>query len=129
MNTAPEAHRHLTKLTELDDIDAYLHMFEVIAKREVWLKKDWAKIITPFLTGESQQAYFALKAPKNDDYEALKSEILARVGLSPVSAAQQFNTWSFDDGSPVQSQSYSSCREGGHREIAARTSTAPPGAI
>lgn len=42
-----------TKLTDLDDIKAYLHTFEVIARREAWNKTDWVRILTPFLTGEA----------------------------------------------------------------------------
>lgn len=63
-----------------DNIDAYLHTFEVIAKREVWTIADWVKIIAPFLSGESQRAYYAVETPHNDDHEALKREILARWG-------------------------------------------------
>lgn len=62
-------HHHLTKLSNLDGIDAYLHTFEVIERREIWPKSDWVKIIAPFLTRESQWAYFALEAPHNDDYD------------------------------------------------------------
>ncbi|MGL5295076.1 MAG: hypothetical protein ACRC9V_15200, partial [Aeromonas sp.] len=51
------AHQLLTKLTAQDDIEAYLHTFEVVATREVWNKSEWARILAPFLTGEAQQAY------------------------------------------------------------------------
>ncbi|XP_073784003.1 uncharacterized protein [Danio rerio] len=98
------AHHHLTKLSDLDDIDAYLHTFEVIAEREGWLKENWARMLAPFLTGEAQRAYFSLETPKNEDYKALKKEILARMGLSTISAAQQFSQWSYDEKQPVRTQ-------------------------
>ncbi|XP_056313748.1 uncharacterized protein LOC130229132 [Danio aesculapii] len=98
------AHQHLTKLSDLDDIDAYLHTFEVIAEREKWPEEEWAKLLAPFLTGEAQRAYYSLEAPKNDDYGALKKEILARVGLSAISAAQQFAIWTYDEKTPVRTQ-------------------------
>lgn len=98
------SHRHLTKLTDLDDIEAYLHTFEVIAVREAWNKTDWVQILAPFLTGEAQRAYFALQAPANADYEALKAEILARVGISPINAAHQFQAWTFHEEEPVRAQ-------------------------
>lgn len=46
----------------------------------------------------------SLEAAQNEDYEALKREILAQVGLSPVSIAQQFTTWTFNDSTPVCAQ-------------------------
>ncbi|XP_073763463.1 uncharacterized protein [Danio rerio] len=98
------AHHHITKLSDLDDIDAYLHTFEVIAERECWPKENWARMLAPFLTGEAQRAYFALETPQNEDYKALKKEILARMGLSTISAAQQFSQWSYDEKQPVRTQ-------------------------
>ncbi|KAI7789534.1 hypothetical protein IRJ41_013900 [Triplophysa rosa] len=98
------AHQLMTKLTAQDDIEAYLHTFEVIATREAWDKAEWAKILAPFLTGEAQRAYVALQPPASEDYDALKREILARLGLSPISAAQQFHQWSYEDQVPVRAQ-------------------------
>ncbi|XP_073787852.1 uncharacterized protein [Danio rerio] len=106
------AHKFITKLSDLDDIDAYLHTFEVIAERERWPKESWARMLAPFLTGEAQRAYFALETPKNDDYKALKKEILARMGLSNISAAQQFSQWSYDDKQPVRTQAANLSRLG-----------------
>ncbi|XP_073809816.1 uncharacterized protein [Danio rerio] len=106
------AHRFITKLSDLDDIDAYLHTFEVIAERERWPKESWARMLAPFLTGEAQRAYFALETPKNDDYKALKKEILARMGLSNISAAQQFSQWSYDDKKLVRTQAANLSRLG-----------------
>lgn len=37
-------------------------------------------------------------------YATLKAEILARLGLSPVTAAQQFNAWSYTPGVLPQAQ-------------------------
>ncbi|MGL5294269.1 MAG: hypothetical protein ACRC9V_10970 [Aeromonas sp.] len=84
------AHHLLTKLTDQDDVEAYLHTFEVIANREAWDKSEWVKILAPFLMGEAQQAYYALPAAVTEDYDVLKAEILTRMGLSTVSAAQLF---------------------------------------
>ncbi|KAI7815003.1 hypothetical protein IRJ41_025378 [Triplophysa rosa] len=98
------AHFHLTKLSDQDDVEAYLHIFEVIATREAWDKSEWARILAPFLTGEAQRAYYSLQAPASEDYEALKREILARVGLSPVTAAQQFQEWMYNEAAPIRAQ-------------------------
>lgn len=86
------------------DIEAYLHTFEVIASREAWEKEQWAHILVPFLTGKVQQAYFSLQPPQNDDYDILKGEILARIGLSLVCAVQQFHQWMYDERTPVLAQ-------------------------
>ncbi|MGL5295033.1 MAG: hypothetical protein ACRC9V_14960 [Aeromonas sp.] len=77
------AHHMLVKMTELDDVEAYLQMFKVTAVREVWDKEQWAHILAPLLLGEPQQAYYALPANRIDDYDLLKAVILARVGLTP----------------------------------------------
>lgn len=54
--------------------------------------------------GEAQQAYFSMPAPANTDYVDLKREILARVGISPVNAAQQFHEGTFQYAEPVRAQ-------------------------
>ncbi|KAI7799815.1 hypothetical protein IRJ41_012432 [Triplophysa rosa] len=94
----------MTKLTAQDDIEAYLHTFEVIATREAWDKAEWVKILAPFLTGEAQRAYVALQPLASEDYDALKREILARLGISPISVAQQFHQWSYEEQVPARAQ-------------------------
>ncbi len=102
--SSAKAHQCLVRLTEHDDIEAYLHTFEVIAGREGWVKEEWACIIAPFLTGEAQRAYYSLQAPRNENYDELKTEILARVGLTPMCAAQQFFQWTYDERKTVRTQ-------------------------
>ncbi|MGL5294258.1 MAG: hypothetical protein ACRC9V_10915 [Aeromonas sp.] len=84
------AHHFLTKLTDQDDVEAYLHTFEVIATREAWDKSEWVKILAPFLTGKAQQAYYALPPAVTEDYGVLKAEIHARMGLSAVKCSATF---------------------------------------
>ncbi|XP_026116332.1 uncharacterized protein LOC113094960 [Carassius auratus] len=99
-----QAHQHLTKLNDQDDVEAYLHTFEVIATREAWEKERWAQLLAPFLTGEAQRAYYSLPPPRNEDYDALKKEILARVGLSPMCAARHFQQWTYDEHLTIRAQ-------------------------
>ncbi len=99
-----KAHQILVRLTVHDDIEAYLHTFEVIVAREGWMKEEWARIIAPFLTGVAQRAYYSLQAPRNERYDELKAEILARVGLSPMCAAQQFFQWTYAERKTVRTQ-------------------------
>ncbi len=83
------AHQLLTKLTSQDDLEAYLHMFEVVARREGCDQAEWAQLLAPLLTGKPIQVYNSLSAVSANDYAILKTEILARVGLSPICAAQK----------------------------------------
>ncbi len=46
--------------------------------------------------GKPQQAYFSMSASQADSYDELRKEILARVGLSPIAAAQLFRAWEYN---------------------------------
>uniref|UniRef100_A0A8C1NT83 Gypsy retrotransposon integrase-like protein 1 n=2 Tax=Cyprinus carpio TaxID=7962 RepID=A0A8C1NT83_CYPCA len=89
-------------------------MFETVAVREAWPKEDWARIIAPLLTGEAQHAYFALPPELSTSYKDLRKEILGRMGLSPISAAQLFNEWTFDPRQPARAQAASLSRLAQH---------------
>jgi len=94
----------LPRMTEQDDPEAFLHTFEVVARRGGWEKSEWVQKLAPLLTGEPQQVYFSLPPPHLDDYDFLKKEILAQVGLSPVCAAQKANDWVYDAQVPIRMQ-------------------------
>ncbi len=98
------AHQLLTKLTSQDDVEAYLHTLEVVARREGWDQAEWAQLLAPLLTGEPQRVYYSLPAVSANDYAILKTEILARVGLSLICAAQKFHDWAFDPRVPIREQ-------------------------
>ncbi len=59
-------------------------------------------MLAPLLTGEPQQAYFSMPTNLNDSYDELRKEILARVGLSPISAAQLFHAWEYNSRVPAR---------------------------
>ncbi len=82
-------HQLLTELTSQDDLEAYLHTFEVVARREGCDQAEWAQLLAPLLTGEPIRVYNSLSAVFTNDYAILKTEILARVDLSPICAAQK----------------------------------------
>ncbi len=88
-----QAAQLLPKMTTHDDVEAYLQMFENTATAEGWDPEVWARALAPLLTGEPQRAYFSLPTTIAGSYGEVKREILARVGLSPVCAAQQFADW------------------------------------
>ncbi len=86
-----QATQLLPKMTAHDDVEAYLQMFENTAITEGWNPDDWARALAPLLMGESQRAFFSLPITTAERYEDVKREILARVGLSPLCAAQYFH--------------------------------------
>ncbi len=90
----------LPKMTDHDDVEAFQQMFENAAVREGWESQDWMRL----LTGEAQRAYFALPSAVSDTYSELKKEILARLGLSPVCAAQYFHDWAYKPHLPARAQ-------------------------
>ncbi|KAL1250905.1 hypothetical protein QQF64_018701 [Cirrhinus molitorella] len=94
----------LPKMTANDDVENYLQMFENVATREGWAREDWARLLAPLLTGEAQRPYFSLSADASEKYEELKQEILARMGLSPICAAQQFHEWEYKPRVPARAQ-------------------------
>ncbi|XP_067305997.1 uncharacterized protein [Pseudorasbora parva] len=99
-----QATRLLPKMTADDDVEAFLQVFENTATREAWAEDDWARALAPLLTGEAQRAYFSLPLETAEDYNKVKREILARLGLSPVCAAQQFHEWEFKPRVPARAQ-------------------------
>ncbi|XP_050984340.1 uncharacterized protein LOC127176618 isoform X2 [Labeo rohita] len=99
-----QAARLLPKLTPHDDIEAFLQMFEITAVAEDWPQEDWARALAPLLSGEAQRAYFSLPALSAERYEDVKREILGRMGLSPVCAAQLFAEWEYKPRLPARAQ-------------------------
>ncbi len=61
-----KAHQLLVRLTDQDDVEAYLHTFEVIATREGWVRDKWARLIAPFMTGKCNEPIILYKAPETN---------------------------------------------------------------
>ncbi len=94
----------LPKLTAHDDVEDFLQIFENTAIREGWEREDWARLLVPLLTGETQRAYFAMPSLVSDKYIELKKEILTRLGLYPVCAAQYFHDWEYKSRLPARTR-------------------------
>ncbi len=99
-----QAAKLLPKMTPHNDVEAYLQMFETTATSKGWHPDDWARALAPLLTGEAQRAYFALPAASASQYVEVKKEILARLGLSPICAAQYFHEWEYKPRLPACAQ-------------------------
>ena len=80
----------LAKLTEQDDIEAYLTVFErtMCAYKEE--RSRWSYMLAPQLTGRAQKAFAAMEAERSGDYDALKDAILTRYDINEEAYRQRF---------------------------------------
>ena len=80
----------VTKLTEADDIEAYLTTFERLMKAYEVPPERWTYKLAPQLVGNAQQAYVAMGADEAADYRKLKEAILQRYDINEESYCQRF---------------------------------------
>ena len=96
-----------SKLTERDDIEAYLTTFERIMVVHGVDRSRWAYKLAPELTGKAQLAYAAMDTAASGDYEELKAAILRRYDINEETYRQRFRAASRKEGET-------------HRELATR---------
>ena len=82
----------LTKLTEQDDIEAFLTTFERMMGVFGIEKKRWAFKLAPQLTGKAQKAFAAMEEGEASDYDQLKKAILKRYNISGETYRQRLRT-------------------------------------
>ena len=82
----------IAKLTEEDDIVAYLTMFERIMTVYEIKKECWAFKLAANLVGRAQQTYAALSSVDAASYEKLKAAILQRYDITEESYRQRFRS-------------------------------------
>jgi len=85
----------VSKLTQDDDIEAYLLTFERLMQAYEIKPERWAFKLAPQLVGKAQQAYAALTPEAAADYEQLKKAILRRYDVNEETYRQCFRvaTW------------------------------------
>ena len=66
----------LTRLSDSDNIEAYLTTFERIMEAHEVSRDRWSFKLAPQLTGKAQEAYAALPPHDARSYEAVKVAIL-----------------------------------------------------
>ena len=82
----------VAKLTEEDDIEAYLTTFERLMTAYEVKRERWAFKLASQLVGKAQQAYAAMSAEDASDYDKLKKAILRRYDINEESYRQHFRS-------------------------------------
>ena len=82
----------VTKLTEKDDIEAYLTTFERLMKAYDIKEERWSFKLAPQLIGKAQQAYAAMPPDEAKVYANLKDAILRRYDINEESYRQRFRS-------------------------------------
>ena len=80
----------IMKLTEEDDIEAYLTTFERLMRVHEVKEDRWAFRLAPHLSGKAQQAYAGMGTTEAGDYEKLKAAILKRYDITEESYRRRF---------------------------------------
>ena len=85
-----EGEAKLVKLSEQDDIEAYLTTFERVMRAYEIKEEQWAVKLAPYLTSKAQLAYAAMKAEDTDSYTCLKEAILRHYDISEETYSRRF---------------------------------------
>ena len=82
----------LTKLSDQDDVKAYLTTFERIMVVFEVDRARWAHMLTPQLTGKAQKAFAAIDDALAGDYDVLKAAILKSYNITAETHRQRLRT-------------------------------------
>ena len=83
---------YFRKLTEENDIEAYLPTFERLVMSEKLEQQHRVFKLAPYLTSKAQQTYAALSSKEAADYTKLKEAILHKYNITVDSYRQQFRS-------------------------------------
>ena len=81
-------HVKLTKLTETDDVEAFLTTFERVMTIGRVPEETWTLRLAPLLSGKALQAYAAVPTADAADYKKVKKAIMRRYDISEESYIQ-----------------------------------------
>jgi len=65
-----------------DNMDAFLHRFEIYAETQCWRRDQWAVYLSALLKGKALEVYSRLPVKDAQDYEVLKDALLKRFNLT-----------------------------------------------
>ena len=82
----------VSKLSDKDDIEAYLTTFERMMVAYGVPKDRWVFRVAPQLTGKAQQAYAAMAAEDTGDYDQLKAAIFQRYSITEETYRVRFRS-------------------------------------
>ena len=91
LNLTQEALK-LTKLSESDDIEAFLTTFERTMKSYAIPEKHWACRLGPQLTGKAQEAFAAMDQGDSSKYKLVKEAILKRYNITLETYRERFRS-------------------------------------
>ena len=77
-------------MTESDDVEHYLVMFELIAEACQWPTTDWAVRLAPLLTGKARAAYVNMDQRDSLNYPLLKEAIMDKYNINQETYRMQF---------------------------------------
>ena len=87
-----EAEAKVAKLTERDDIEAYLATFERTMTAYEVNRQRWVYKLAPQLSGKAQQAYAAMSSEEAVDCERVKAAILKRYDINEETYRLRFRS-------------------------------------
>eukprot|EP00731_Ephydatia_muelleri_P006652 Em0003g900a len=87
-----EAEAKVAKLTERDDIEAYLATFERTMTAYEVNRQRWVYKLAPQLSGKAHQAYAAMLSEEAVDYERVKAAILKRYDINEETYRLRFRS-------------------------------------
>jgi len=76
----------------VDDMDAFLHRFEVYADSQGWKEDKWAVYLSALLKGKALDVYSRLPVKYVQDYDILKDALLKRFNLTEEGFKQKFSS-------------------------------------
>ena len=80
----------VAKLTDEDDIEAYLTWFERLMRAYEIREERWAFKLASQLTGKVQKVYAAMAAEEAGDYKLLRKAILRRYDVNEETYRRRF---------------------------------------
>ncbi|XP_075749486.1 uncharacterized protein LOC142814527 isoform X1 [Rhipicephalus microplus] len=81
-----------------DDLDAYLHRFETIARSQNWPEQQWATALSTCLSGEALSVYGRLTPTDAANYARVKAALLKRFRFTVEGFRDRFRTGKPADG-------------------------------